>query len=126
MSSLPRHWTIAPLSDIADVRLGRQRSPARAIGDHMRPYMRAANVTWSGIDVSDVKTMDFTPTEFDTYRLEKGDILLSEASGSADEVGKPAIWNDEVPGSCFQNTLVRVRVAPALRSFLYLHLVKDA
>ena len=39
--------------------------------------------------------MDFTPAEFETYALQRGDLLLSEASGSASEVGKPAVWNNE-------------------------------
>jgi len=25
------------------------------------------------------------------------------------EAGKPAIWRDEVPGACYQKTLIRVR-----------------
>ena len=92
----------------------------------MRPYMRAANVTWNGISLHDVKQMDFTPREFETYSLRRGDLLLSEASGSASEVGKPAVWNDEVPDCCFQNTLIRVRAPEALVPFLHLHLYKDA
>ena len=55
------HWEKVPLSKIAEVRLGRQRSPKRAAGPNMRPYMRAANVTWNGISLHDVKQMDFTP-----------------------------------------------------------------
>ena len=77
-SGTPRGWASARLSEIAEVRLGRQRSPARANGPHMRPYMRAANVTWRGIDTSDVKEMDFTPSEFETYALRRGDILLGD------------------------------------------------
>lgn len=124
---LPRGWATVPLREIAEVRLGRQRSPDRATGPNMRPYMRAANVTWNGIDVSDVKEMDFTPKEFETYALKDGDVLLSEASGSADEVGKPAIWRNEVPGACFQNTLIRVRSrGPALPEYLHLHFFADA
>ena len=92
----------------------------------MRPYMRAANVTWKGISLHDVKQMDFTPQEFETYALRRGDLLLSEASGSASEVGKPAVWNDEVPGCCFQNTLIRVRAPEPLVPFLHLHFYKDA
>ena len=42
----------------------------------MRPYMRAANVTWNGISLHDVKEMDFTPEEFETYALRRGDLLL--------------------------------------------------
>jgi type I restriction enzyme S subunit len=83
----------------------------------MRPYMRAANVTWQGIDTTDVKEMDFTPAEYEVYALHRGDILLGEASGSSGEVGKSAIWRNDVPGACFQNTLIRVRpVSPS--SFL--------
>ena len=51
---------------------------------------------------------------------------MSEASGSASEVGKPAVWNDEVPDCCFQNTLIRVRAPEALVPFLHLHFYKDA
>ena len=120
------HWRKVPLSEIAEVRLGRQRSPKRAVGPNMRPYMRAANVTWKGISLHDVKEMDFTPEEFETYALRRGDLLLSEASGSASEVGKPAVWNDEVPDCCFQNTLIRVRAPEPLVPFLHLHFYKDA
>ena len=120
------HWEKVPLSEIAEVRLGRQRSPKRAVGPYMRPYMRAANVTWNGISLHNVKEMDFTPAEFETYALRRGDLLLSEASGSASEVGKPAIWNDDVPDCCFQNTLIRVRAPEPLVPFLHLHFYKDA
>ena len=88
--------------------------------------MRAANVTWNGISLHDVKEMDFTPKEFETYALRRGDLLLSEASGSASEVGKSAVWNAQVPDCCFQNTLIRVRAPEALVPFLHLHFYKDA
>ena len=120
------HWERVPLSEIAEVRLGRQRSPKRAVGPNMRPYMRAANVRWNGISLHDVKEMDFTPEEFETYALQRGDLLLSEASGSASQVGKPAVWNNEVPDCCFQNTLIRVRAPEPLVPFLHLHFYKDA
>ncbi len=120
------HWKKVRLSEIAEVRLGRQRSPKRAVGPNMRPYMRAANVTWNGVSLHDVKEMDFTPEEFKTYALRRGDLLLSEASGSASEVGKPAVWNEEVSDCCFQNTLIRVRAPEALVPFLHLQFYTDA
>lgn len=126
MEELPNGWVTTELHAIAEVRLGRQRSPDRAVGDHLRPYMRAANVTWDGISTDDVKEMDFTPNEFATYSLRMGDILLSEASGSATEVGKPAIWQDQIPGACFQNTLIRVRASGELVPYLYWHFRHDA
>jgi len=122
----PEGWVVARLADIAEVRLGRQRSPERATGPHMCAYLRAANVTWAGIDTSDVKEMDFTPAERKIYRLQRGDILMSEASGSVSEVGKPAIWHDEIADCCFQNTLLRVRATANLGEFLFWQLMADA
>ena len=57
----------------------------------MHKYLRAANVSWDGLKLDDVKSMNFGAAEMEYYRLRRGDILLSEASGSLKEVGKPAI-----------------------------------
>lgn len=109
-SALVGKWRWVRLADVAEVRLGRQRSPAKATGERMRPYLRAANVTWDGLELTDVKTMAFTESESATYELRPGDLLLSEASGSPGEVGKPAQYRGEINGVCFQNTLIRVRL----------------
>lgn len=109
MSDLPPGWAWARLDEITEVRLGRQRSPKNHSGDNMRPYLRAANVDWNGLKLDDVKQMNFTDDEARVYRLQPGDIVLGEASGSPSEVGKPALWNGEIEDCCFQNTLLRVR-----------------
>jgi type I restriction enzyme S subunit len=106
------------LDQVAEVRLGRQRAPKNHRGDHMRPYLRAANVGWSGLRLDDVKHMNFTDAELDTYRLQPGDLLLSEASGSPGEVGKPALWSGEIEDCAFQNTLLRVRARKHEPEFL--------
>lgn len=126
MSRLPEGWVAVRVDEIADVRLGRQRSPDQALGPNMRPYLRAANVTWNGLDISDVKEMNFDPHEVPSYVLQKGDILLTEASGSPSEVGKPAVFNGEIEECCFQNTLIRVRAASGLSDFLYYRFLYDA
>src|ERR1700687_4083682 len=118
MRGLPTGWAMVPLESIASVQLGRQRSPKNHVGPNMKPYLRAANVTWDGLALADVKSMQFSRSELGTFRLERGDILLAEASGSADQVGKPAIWQDEIADCCFQNTLLRVRTAHMDRRFL--------
>lgn len=117
--ALPPGWAWATIGEVADVRLGRQRSPQYHSGRQMRPYLRAANVTWKGIRLEDVKEMNFADNDFETYRLEPGDILLNEASGSPNEVGKPAIWRGEIEGACFQNTLLRLRASAVDVGYLY-------
>ena len=111
-------WPRVRLSDIADVHLGRQRSPKNHQGPYMRPYLRAGNVTWNGLDLSDVKQMNFDPVEAERFALEPGDILLAEASGSASEVGRPVLWQGEITGACFQNTLLRVQAKGPLPEYL--------
>ncbi|MBA3249096.1 MAG: restriction endonuclease subunit S [Geodermatophilaceae bacterium] len=125
MTELPRGWERARLADVAEVRLGRQRSPKNATGDRMRPYLRAANVKWGGLDLSDVNEMAFTEAESETYELRPGDLLLGEASGSPSEVGKPGQYKGEIDGCCFQNTLLRVRVPDALLPDFYEHYFRE-
>ena len=125
-SDLPEGWTRSKIAEVSEVQLGRQRSPQHHAGEQMRPYLRSANITWEGVCLDDVKEMNFDDVDFEKYRLEPGDILLNEASGSPNEVGKPAIWNDEIEGCCFQNTLLRLRPHALDRDYLYWYCYSSA
>jgi type I restriction enzyme S subunit len=116
----PRGWTSASVAQCGFVQLGRQRSPNNRSKNYPRPYIRAANVTESGIDVTDILQMDFPPDEFERFQLHVGDILLSEASGSPEQVGKPAIWAGEIEDCCFQNTVIRLKPVILGSDFLLL------
>lgn len=81
----------------------------------MVPYLRAANVKDGRLDLSDVKEMDFTPTEQRVFALKPGDVLVTEGAGSLAAVGASAVWSGELDGTvCFQNTLLRLRPAPGI------------
>ena len=114
------------LAEVAEVRLGRQRSPLNHSGPRMRPYLRAANVHWDRLRLDDVKEMHFSSSEESGLALQEGDILVVEASGSRREVGKSAVYRGEVPGACFQNTLLRVRVSGANPDFIQKYLLAEA
>ncbi|MER9203904.1 restriction endonuclease subunit S [Mesorhizobium sp. M0933] len=75
----------------------------------MTRYVRAANITPAGMNLSDLLEMNFTPAEREVFGLKAGDVLLTEASGSASQVGRSAIWRGEVELCCFQNTVIRFR-----------------
>ena len=105
-----RVGTFARAGDAFDILMGRQRSPSRASGPNMTPYLRAANVKDGRLDLTDVKEMDFNTEERVRFGLRRGDVLVSEGSGSADAVGAAARWREEIGGPlCFQNTLLRFR-----------------
>ncbi len=117
--TLPQNWRRTEIGEVARVQLGRQRSRQHHVGPQMRPYLRAANVTWAGLSLDDIKQMNFDEGDFETYRLWPGDLLLNEASGSPNEVGKPAVWNGEIESCCFQNTLLRLQARDIDPDYLY-------
>ncbi len=76
----------------------------------MVPYLRAANVKDGFLDLSDVKSMDFDPSEQSIFGLRPGDVLVTEGAGSLAAVGASAVFGGEIEGVvCFQNTLLRLR-----------------
>ena len=105
---LPEGWCLAAVETVGDVQLGRQRAPQHHAGDDMRPYLRVANVLEARLDLRDVKLMNFTPTEYDRFRLLPGDVLLNEGQ-APDLIGRPALYRGEIAGCCFQKTLLRFR-----------------
>ena len=109
-----------PVGQVGEVLLGRQRAPQHEDGPSMRTYLRAANVFDGYIDTADIKSMNFSSSEYQRYSLQDGDILLNEGNSSREVVGRSAIFRDEVPGACFQNTLVRFRPGPEVLT-LYAH-----
>lgn len=108
--SNPGEIRYQPVGAVGDVTLGRQRAPKHHNGPNMRPYLRVANVYEDRIESHDIKQMNFTDAEFERYRLVEGDVLLNEGQ-SLELVGRPAIYRGEIPGCCFQNTLVRFKAS---------------
>src|SRR6266851_136032 len=104
----PLKW----LGGIAQVSYGIQKCPANRPGQYARPYLRVANVQKGQLDLSEIKYIDVPDSELETYRLRRGDLLVCEGN-SADLVGRPAIWNDEIPDCVHQNHIFRVRVDPS-------------
>lgn len=114
---LPPGWRAAKLSEIADVRLGKMLSAkARDTSLSHRPYLRNENVRWGHIDLADVKTMGFKPTEFERYGVEVGDLLVCEGG----EPGRAAVYTGPSGMFMYQKALHRVRVRRADVSAHYL------
>jgi type I restriction enzyme S subunit len=50
-----------------------------------------------------------TVAELSKTRLVAGDLLIVEGNGSLDQIGRVAMWNDEIQGCSHQNHLIRAR-----------------
>ena len=119
LPELPEGWGWVRVGEIAEVQLGRQRSPDNRSNKFPTKYIRAGNFTDNGLNLDDVLDMEFEPQERARFLLKAGDVLLSEASGSAHQVGKPAVWRSEIEECCFQNTVIRVRSLDELSEYLF-------
>lgn len=106
LGEVPAHWTVASLKRGFSVCLGKMlQTESGCSDDILRPYLRAANIQWGGIDVSDVKLMWFSPRALEQLRLINGDLLVSEGG----DVGRSAIWRDEIEECYIQNSVNRLR-----------------
>jgi type I restriction enzyme S subunit len=109
LPSLPSGWAWVRVGQVGEVTLGRQKAPQHHRGPNMREYLRVANVFEDRIDFTHLAQMNFDPEEFDRYRLEPGDILLTEGQ-SPELVGRPAMFRGEREDLGYQNHLIRFRV----------------
>jgi type I restriction enzyme, S subunit len=105
---------------LADVRSGVTKG--RKLGSKETvdaPYLRVANVQDGLLDLSEIKTIAVLSEDLGKYRLEDGDILMTEG-GDPDKLGRGCIWRSEVEGCIYQNHVFRVRTDRSCLSPEYL------
>ncbi len=117
LGEVPAHWTVAPLKRGFSVTLGKMLQPdSSGPDDELVPYLRAANIQWTGVDVSDIKQMWLSPRDRVQLALQLGDLLVSEGG----DVGRSCLWGDEIANCSFQNSVNRVRaIQGGSTRFLY-------
>lgn len=93
------------LGSLYEVQLGKTISPTARKGNNLKPYLCNINVQWDSIDLSVIKQMSFNEQEEKKYLLKDGDILVCEGG----EVGRAAIWNNDITEMYYQNALHRLR-----------------
>ena len=104
----PMGWNVRPFGKVCVSRLGKMLDAKQQTGQHNQPYLRNANVHWASFDLSEVYQMDFNEKDRLEFSLKKGDLLICEGG----EVGRCAIWQEEIPECYFQKALHRVRPLP--------------
>ena len=117
IGQIPQEWEISRVKHLYDVTLGKMLQPApKSDDDELCSYMCAANINWSGVDLSVEKKMWFSAKDKESYRLATGDLLVTEGG----DVAVSCIWNDELPECYIQNAVHRVRPkSDASNRYLY-------
>lgn len=102
-------WPVEALENVARIISGVTKGRRIEGADMVElPYMRVANVKDGHLDLSEVKTIAVRPTEIDKYRLQIGDLLLTEG-GDPDKLGRGALWAGEIETCLHQNHVFKVR-----------------
>ena len=105
LGKIPTHWDIAPVYARYEVALGKMLDAKRVTGESSGRYLRNVDVQWDAVNVDDLPEMDFPPADRDRYLLRSGDLLVCEGG----EVGRTAIWGDQLDECFYQKAIHRVR-----------------
>ncbi|MFK0016675.1 restriction endonuclease subunit S [Streptomyces sp. NPDC091027] len=74
------------------------------------PYLRVANVQDERVDLTEVKTIRIPPAMARRSTLQKGDVVMTEANGNPDNLGRGAVWRGEIADMVHQNHVFSIRV----------------
>jgi type I restriction enzyme S subunit len=91
------------------------------------PYLRVANVQGEHIDLAEIKTIIVPRSVAIHSTLMPGDLVMTEANGNPDNLGRGAVWRGEVHGMVHQNHIFAIRADPGklMPEYLSALLVSD-
>jgi type I restriction enzyme S subunit len=106
---VPASWDIQPLSACATVQTGVTKGRAIPADEAIEvPYLRVANVQDGYLDLTEIKSITIRRGELDSYRLQEGDVVLTEG-GDFDKLGRGFIWHGQIEPCIHQNHVFAVR-----------------
>lgn len=97
------------IESFTEVRGGIQKGPHRAPGANPIRYLTVAHVQRDRILTNDPRYFEVTPMELKRWRLLPGDVLIIEGNGSAEQIGRTALFRGEIEDCVHQNHVIRIR-----------------
>jgi type I restriction enzyme S subunit len=105
----PAHWVTKYVDEVANVGSGVTLGKDVTGYRHVElPYLRVANVQDGRLDLSTIKTVKVRCDEVERYRLEPGDVLMTEG-GDLDKLGRGTLWEGQIDNCLHQNHIFRIR-----------------
>ena len=111
-----KQWKIYLFSEITISRLGKMLDKKSQTGKSKLPYLANFNVQWFQFKLDNLNMMDFNEKEQIEFSLEDDDLLVCEGG----EIGRCAIWHNEITPCYFQKALHRVRCNKSIIIPIYL------
>jgi type I restriction enzyme S subunit len=99
-------FLLKSLKEFGSSRLGKMLDGKKIIGNNLKPYLRNSNVQWFRFQLDNLLQMDFNENDKREFSLNSGDVLMCEGG----EIGRCAIWKDEIGDCYFQKAIHRIRL----------------
>ncbi len=110
-AALPPGWAWTRLGDISAVSGGLTKNRSRnTSGMTSALFLRVAYVQSGYVDLEDLHLIEASTQEIERLSLRRGDMLVVEGNGSLSQVGRYAIWDNDVSDCIHQNHIIRVRL----------------
>ncbi len=105
-----KNWPTYKFGDIATSRLGKMLDKKKQTGLYPKRYLANVNVQWFRFELDSLNQMDFNEDDQIEFSLKDGDLLVCEGG----EIGRCAVWHEEIEDCYFQKAIHRVRCNRAL------------
>jgi len=102
---IPEEWEVTRLGDLFEMQQGITLCREPGPGKFLKPFLRTSNVFWGRIDLSNLDKMYFSEKQIRSLTLRSKDLLICEGG----DIGRTAIWNEQLADCCHQNHLHRLR-----------------
>ena len=100
-----KKWQVCLFAEITSSRLGKMLDAKQQTGRNSYPYLANFNVQWFRFNLENLNKMDFDEKDRAEFELREGDLLVCEGG----EIGRCAVWHNELQPCFFQKALHRVR-----------------
>ena len=101
-----KNWELKSFTEIAKSRLGKMLDSKKQTGKEKYPYLANFNVQWFRFNLENLNEMDFSESDRIEFALKDGDLLVCEGG----EVGRCAVWHNQIENCFFQKAVHRVRL----------------
>jgi len=110
LPELPEGWVWSTMDQLGEVLGGLTKNKKRLELPTKRPMLRVANVYQNRLNLEEIHEIGVSEKELERVSLESSDILIVEGNGSKDQIGRMAIWRNEIPDAVHQNHLIKARL----------------
>lgn len=104
VGNIPDDWDVTTVGDEFSIQLGKMIDAEKNFGV-LKPYLGNRAVQWGRINLDEIGMVRLTTSDLNRFLLQKGDLLVCEGG----EVGRAAIWHDQLKECYFQKALHRLR-----------------